>query len=251
MCKVTVQEDVMDLDFSGLDNEQLIALIRAACTEAINRGTAVEMAARDAYLSAAERAQVVQDATVREKERVRREDEQRVAAVAADKVRAAHAAALADAEAATQTKRWGLRKGIAQAVKGLLSGVCRFGMKDMVLEIWQKGADRRIFLGYGFDAGIVAYYITGGGQGRYAKPPKALENCRKDKDVKANLGKLLELCEAINALWPTGTTKILLSEALAWDGEAVPLAGYTPLPVVLVTPPPTPPVVAAAEEATA
>ena len=236
----------MDIDFSGLDNEQLIALIRAACIEAVTRGTAVEMAARDAYLSAAERAQAAIGAAEAEAARVRREEEKRVRDEAAAKVRSAHAAELAEQETARQTARWAVRKGVAQAIKGLIGGLCRFGMKDMVLELWQKGADRRIFLGYGFDAGVVAYYVTGGGTGRYAKPPKALENCRKDKEVKANLAKIRELCEAINALWPTGTMKLLLSEALTWDGEPTPLTGYTPPVLPIVTPPPVQTAAAAA-----
>lgn len=238
----------MDLDFSVLDDEQLVGLIRAACIEAVSRGAAVEMAAREAYMSAAERARVAIDAAEREVARVRREQEASVAAEATARVRAVHDAELAAQEAERQTRRWALRKGVAVAIREVIGQLCGFGMKDMVLELWQKEADRRIFIGYGFDNGIVAYYVTGGGRGRYAKPPRTVENCRKDKEVKAHASKVTELCEAIQALWPTGSTKIVLSEALAWTGEAVPLAGYTPQPVPIVTPPPAP---AAPAEATA
>jgi ParB-like chromosome segregation protein Spo0J len=48
----------MDLDFSALTDDQLIALIRAACADAVTRGAAVESAAREAYMSADERVQV-------------------------------------------------------------------------------------------------------------------------------------------------------------------------------------------------
>ncbi len=235
----------MDLDFSALSDDQVVGLIRSACVEAVRRGTACESAARDAYLSAAERAQVAREAASVEADRLRHEEEQRVARDAAERVRQAAAVKATEDQLAAQRQRWGRRKGVALAVKSVVTDWCDFPMVDrkgnaMVLELWQKGAERRVFIGYGFNHGIVAYHVTGGGQGRYAKPPKHLENDRADKEVRANAAKLGELCQAIADLWPTAVTKILLADALAWEGDAIPLPGFVPPPIVLVTPPPVP-----------
>ena len=219
----------MQIDFSALSDDQLVHLIRSACQEAATRGDACAAAAKDAILDEAEKARIAREASEATAAKLRAEEEARVRAEAEAKVRAQAALKTTDDETKKQERRWALRKGMAQAVERVISDLCKFGVTSksnrMLVELWQKGADRRIFLGYGFDKGVVAYYVTGGGGSR-PKPPKFLENVRGDADVKKHHTKIVELCEAIAKLYPGATAKIDVREALDWPGEAIPLANF-------------------------
>ena len=60
------------MDFTPLTDDQLVELIRAACSEAVKRGAACAAAAQGAYLGEAEKAQIARDAAAREAEKLRR-----------------------------------------------------------------------------------------------------------------------------------------------------------------------------------
>ena len=220
----------MQIDFSALSDDQLVHLIRSACQEAATRGDACAAAAKDAILDEAEKARIAREAAEATAAKLKAEEEARIRADAEAQVRAQAALKTTDEETKKQERRWALRKGLALAVERVFSDLCLFPVKakngsHLLVELWQKGTDRRIFIGYGFSKGVVAYYVTGGGAGR-PKPPKFLENERGDSDVKKHHAKLVELCEAIAKLYPGATAKIDIGEALAWDGDAIPLANF-------------------------
>jgi len=206
----------MQLDLSILDDDQLEALFVAVCEEAMQRGPAMSAAIREAGLSAAERARVAHEAAGREAAKMRAEEEARIAREAAERVRLDGAG--------DQTRRnWGVRKGIALALKTVVTDLCKFPMADLEIELWQKGADRRLYVGYGFGKNLFAYHVTGG----QLHPPGTVEVLRADKDLKANKDQLRALGAAIAAAL-TGTGKVSMSTALAWEGDAVQLSGFEP-----------------------
>lgn len=79
------------LDFTGLTDDQLLGLIRAALREVSSRDPSLSAAARDAMLDEAERARVATEATDREAAKLRAQERERVAREAAATVRAQHA----------------------------------------------------------------------------------------------------------------------------------------------------------------
>lgn len=76
------------IDFSGLTDDQLAELVRAACVEAVNRNEAVAAAVRQVMLSEAEKVAIAKQAAEREMLRLRAEEAERVAAQAVARVRA-------------------------------------------------------------------------------------------------------------------------------------------------------------------
>lgn len=215
----------MDLDFTPLSDDQLVALIRAACAEAVKRGNACGSAARDAYMDEAERARIAVEAADREAERIRQEAASRVAREAAERVRRESDAKVAEDQAAKDARAWARRKGACEAVEHLIGEVCGFDTKKLNIVAWRKpgSTERRIFLQFKFDDTLVTYHVTGNLAKGWA--PGKLE-CRKDKDLTANRAKIAELCVAIAAIWTEA--KIDVAATLAWPGDSIPLAGYTP-----------------------
>lgn len=217
-----------DLDFSPLDDGQLVTLIRAACGEAARRGAAVAAAARDAYLDAAERATVARTAAEAEAERIRQEEIRRVAAEATEQVRAKAERERAQAEIAREQERWGRRKAVALEVVRLFGG-CRFETKGLHIIAWKKpgGTERRIFIQYGFNDTLFTYYVTGNAQ-KNIVPGK--REWRKDPDLRANADAITALCKVIAALWIEGDIDV--TAAAGWAGEPAPLPDYEPAPLV-------------------
>jgi len=127
------------MNFDGLSDDQLVALIRAACAEAVRRGEAVKAAAENAALSEAEKAQAARDAARSETERLRRKETERLAAVAAQKVRSATEADALKAEGEKQQKLWGKRKGLAQIVVAVLGD-------GWSLKVWKRENEQRVYL---------------------------------------------------------------------------------------------------------
>lgn len=84
-----------DIDLSGLSDDQLVALARACCIEAIRRGAVTQDVVQDMMLTEAERARVLRNATNIEIAAVRAREREQLALDAAEKVRieAAKAAA--------------------------------------------------------------------------------------------------------------------------------------------------------------
>jgi hypothetical protein len=83
---------VETLDFSGLSDDQLLNLIRAALREVSSRDPSLSAAARSAMLDEAERARIMADAGEREAAKLRALERERVAREAAAQVREANAA---------------------------------------------------------------------------------------------------------------------------------------------------------------
>jgi len=144
----------MKIDFSILSDDQLVELVRAACGEAVDRGAAVEAAARAAMLTQAERAQIARGAAEREAERVRREEADRVARQAAAAVREQAEAALRQAETEKQQKLWAKKKQLAQMVETTLGT----GWK---LNVWQRDGDKRVYLDGVVSTRKLCLYVTG------------------------------------------------------------------------------------------
>lgn len=214
----------MDLDFTGLTDDQLVGLIRAACEEAVTRGAAVEMAARAEFLSAAERVQVARAAAERETERLRREETERVAAAAASR-------SAVDVVAERERQLWAQRKGIAQALDA-----AGWNVVGDQLVVWLSDRnEKRVFLQQNKYDGTtwVTLYVTG--NAKHA-PGSCLFDSKVFKgepELKREVGAVLR---AVAAAW--NAIKIDLPQAISWKGDAVPLAGYTPPPPAIITPPP-------------
>lgn len=206
-------------DLARLPDEDLLALLRACCAEAVRRGGEAADAARSAYLSAAERATVeaaARDAVV---DRLRREEAARVGREAEERLREREAL---DRAATEQSRLWGVKKGLALAVVGLFRRA-RYkedSWSTLKVEVWMRGADKRVYLGYGFGENKIEYHATGSAR----HPPGSL--VLRDKDFKPMADEVVSLCAAVAAQW--NAVRFMAGEALAWPGAAVPLPGYAP-----------------------
>lgn len=78
----------MDLDFSDLTNDQLVALARACCLEAVRRSPAVHQAMQDMMLSEAEKVRIAKHASEAEAAAARARERERIAMEARARVRA-------------------------------------------------------------------------------------------------------------------------------------------------------------------
>lgn len=193
-----VQESNMDdLDFSILTDDQLLALVRAACVEAVQRGSASTAAAQDAYQTACMEAQ---REALRQAERIKRE--------------------LAEREA---QKQWIIRKGIAQEAARIFGG-CGFETAKLHVVVWRKGGEQRVFVQYGFDDTIFTLYITGN-LGKSIPP--GYTQWRRDADLRANKDLIAAFLKAVAETCPEAD--ICIGTALQYQGEAAPLGfGYQP-----------------------
>lgn len=132
----------MELNFSGLTDDQLIALIRAACEEARHRGAATETAAQNVYLDEVERARIARAAELLEAERLRNEEAARVAEEAAARVRRDADRKQIDDMAHEERALWSKRKGIAQAL--VAAG---WDCRGDQLVVWlSPSKEKRVFL---------------------------------------------------------------------------------------------------------
>lgn len=204
------------IDFSELSDDQLVGLIRAACAEAVCRGAGVASAARDAYVTEVDRARVVREATSQEAERLRKLEEERIAADAAAAVRLAAEREKAATAAEREATLWARRRGIALALQA--SSYDPTG--DQVV-VWRSGShEKRVFLqerAYGGRT-YATLYVTGNAK----HAPDSVQftaglTARQKTDVAAIL-------RAVAAEWDA--MKVDVSEALAWKGTAIPLRGY-------------------------
>ncbi len=212
------------LDLSGLSHDQLIELFRAVCAEAARRGAATSDAAQAAWVDEAERARIAGEAERETAARLRREEEERIRRDAADRV-VREAAKAKTAEAQERERlRWGRRKGIAQAVLDIFERANYRPdiVKDLKIEAWAKNADVRVYIGIGFNENRIEYHHTGNAK----HAPRTLK--LYDRDFNPMRAEVAQLCEAIVA-WAGGAhVKFMAREAIGWDGDAIPLAGYVP-----------------------
>lgn len=208
------------IDFTGLTDDQLVTLIQAACAEAVNRGTAVEAAARSAMLSEAEKAQIAAQAAQAEAERIRKAEEESIAREAAEQVRReASRQQIADKQA-NESKRWAQLKGVAMQMQELFNRV------KLEVHVWEKAGDVRVYIQVegDFDKKRAVYYATGNS----SKAPGKLETTSSDatRSLKDFRPEIKTLCEK---LAKNPGLKFTTSEALKWDGEPVLMEGYEEL----------------------
>ena len=91
-------------------------------------------------------------------------------------------------------------------------------------DAWVAYVAREIDEALGIDAEVDQFAFTGPGfEGEDAVSGGTAE---QREDVKKHHTKIVELCEAIAKLYPGATAKIDIGEALAWDGDAIPLANF-------------------------
>lgn len=203
----------MNLDFSALSDDQLVGLIRAACAEAVARGTVVASAARAAYLSEAERAEIARAAADQEAEKIRREEAARLARETAERVRREEAQKAANDAAAKERTAWARKKGIALEVERIFGATDEMG--TFVVNVWRdsRTQEQRVYLGHGYNSNRATYFVTGNRK----NPPGTLEVNTDLKDKKAEIERL---CKAIVSVW--SVLKFEVRAALKWDGEAIP-----------------------------
>lgn len=213
------------IDFSDLSDDQLVTLIRAACLEAVKRGAGVAGAARDAYVTEAERARVIHEVSAHEAERLRRMEEERIAREAAEKLRQASDRAKATEAAAKEADLWARRRGIALAFEE--SSYDPSG--DQVV-VWRSPShEKRVFLQQKRFGGATyaTLYVTG--NAKHA-PDTVAYRSGFTATQKADIGAILR---AVAAEWDS--IKVDIDEALAWKGAAVRLRDY-PAPVPSTVP---------------
>jgi len=144
------------LDFTILTDEQLLQLLEGCMRETLNRGTEMTAAAREIMLSEKEKAEIAAQATQRAKERLMREEAERIAREAEqrewEKARAAE-------EAAQQEKvknAWLKEKALGEELSALL------GIDDLYVTVWDN-KDKRVYLQrdrfFGDEIGCL--YVTG------------------------------------------------------------------------------------------
>lgn len=206
----------MELDFSGLTDDQLIALIRAACEEARHRGAATETAARNVYLDEVERARISRAAELLEAERLRSEEAARVAREAADKVRRDADRQKINDVASAERKMWAMRKGIAQALDA-----AGWNCRGDQLVVWLSPAkEKRVFLQkavYGVSA-YATLYVTGN---RSHAPGSIQFSSIAFKNNKVLMDSVGAVLRSVAEEWTQ--VKVDLEQALAWAGDAIPL----------------------------
>lgn len=137
---MTINQDIPMLDFSGLTDDQLVSLIRAALQEAAHRTLACKVAAEAVVFDEAAKARIAQEAAVREVERLKREEAERIAREAAEKLRLEKEAA----EKAAQQKKidsiWQGKDEMCRRVHELLHS-----HTDYLVTVWNK-KDKRVYI---------------------------------------------------------------------------------------------------------
>lgn len=216
------------MDFSGLDNEQLLLLLKAAMAEAAERGLAMQRAASEAVMDAQELARIKAEATEKAQVRAAELERQRIVEQAQRQAEASINQQRVQTEAEKIAAGWSKRKAIAVALQ-------RWGMtEDWQINLWSRGADARVYVEGGGSATAYGWkmclYITGNAY----NPPGALDIDKRDlaaistealktKDGQQQFkGFLLAINERWNGL------KLSNGDVKAFDGDPNPkhLAAY-------------------------
>lgn len=189
----------MTLDFTPLDDNQLIDLIRSACQEAASRNIAA--VAQSVMLDEAERARIVREATAREQARQAQEEASRLAKQAAERVKAEAEKAERDKHAAKVAETWEYKEEMGAKISAIIKPT-----REATLKVWANGADKRIYIGGGYNDNDCTYFHTGNSKN---KPKSISISTSKDlglskedvADAKAALLPLLSsICEKWNAI---------------------------------------------------
>lgn len=156
------------MDFSGLDNEQLLVLIKACLEEATKRGVAMQRAAYAVYLDAQEVARIQAEATARALEQQAELERQRIVKEAEKAASAKVEQQQQQTEAERIAANWKKRKAIGVALE-------KWGVtEDWQINVWSRGADVRVYVDGGGDCSYawkMCFYVTGNAY----HPPNSLE----------------------------------------------------------------------------
>ena len=114
------------MDFSALDNEQLLLLLKASMAEATQRGLAMQQAATDAVLDAQEVARIKSEATAKAQAQAAEIERQRILAEAAKQAEARIKQQQQQTESEKIAAGWRKRKAIGIALEGLKQRKLRF-----------------------------------------------------------------------------------------------------------------------------
>ncbi|KJH69627.1 hypothetical protein [Aliterella atlantica] len=123
------------MDFSTLNDDQLLQLLKLAMAEALKRGGAVRVAAEQEVVSAQEKAEIERE--VAEKLRLEKEarERERIKQAAETRFRQEEN----QKKAAATSSKWSKKSAIAWALK-------EWGYEGKFeLNIWSNGADRRVY----------------------------------------------------------------------------------------------------------
>lgn len=115
-------------------------------------------------------------------------------------------------QAAQQRRVWERRKGAAIAVKELMESA-GFSVDGLEVNPWERGADRRLYIGYGYNQNKITYYQTGD-----SRNPPGTVVC--DEDLEDSKEQIRAIAEAILQHLKN---KFHVTTAIAWGGEAEPL----------------------------
>lgn len=161
------------MDFSGVNNDQLLELLQACLAEATSRGIAMQRAAYDIYIDAQEVARIQAEATARALERQAELERRRIAEKAEQEAKAKVEKQLHQAEVEKLAASWRKRKAIAVALEKF-----GFGKVDFwEIGLWSNGADERVYFEGTTDVEArltrwkLCLYVTGNGY----NPPNTLK----------------------------------------------------------------------------
>ena len=166
------------MDFSSLDNEQLLLLLKAAMAEATQRGLAMQQAATDAVIDAQEVARIKSEATAKAQAQAAENERQRILAEAAKQAEAQIKQQQQQAQSEKLALGWSKRKAIGVALE-------HWGLKeDWQINCWSRETDFRVYVEGGGNVNSYAWklclYVTGNSY----HPPEDLDienSARMDK----------------------------------------------------------------------
>jgi hypothetical protein len=197
----------MDLDFSGLTNDQLIELVRACCHEAMRRDPATGAAMRGMMLDEQEKMRIIRNAAESEAAAIRARERERLATETAERVRAENAAKTAatrqrDAEAA------GLRAAekAHSEERTAIQWLSRFAAlvdrrpSDICIVIASTKYGRRVLVNPGRDRYSCDHLVDYNMSTREIRTVRALIKRKPD---------LAALCAQIAAMHPSGSLAII------------------------------------------
>jgi hypothetical protein len=223
----------VNLNFSVLNDDQLVALIQASYAEAVRRGARVAVRAEEACraldsLSNDERAAA---------ERERRLEAQRLADQEAERARRRAESDRLRQAAAEQTRVWALKKEIADAI-----AATGYDVRGDQLVVWRKagGTEKRVFLQQKHFGGTTYLTLFVTGNAKHA--PGSIKNCGVSKKVAELVEPILRrvaaewaelrinLDEAVRLKQTTGLAALFASREFseAWEPGPSPTAPRGP-----------------------
>lgn len=199
------------LDFTPLSDDQLIDLIRSACQEAARRGNETRFAAESVALDEATKAKIAREAAEKAAADLHKDEARRIAESAAAKVKADAERAERDAQAAKIAQTWEYKEEMGAKISAIIKPT-----RKCELKVWSKGADKRIYIGGGYNDNDVTYYHTG----NHKEKPKTLQiGVSRDLALTKE-----EIADAKAALLP-----VLVSICDKWNAITIPIPQWEEL----------------------